>query len=87
MWHKSMPQLGLSVLTSAAGKDSVSSGLVHGTSSGGDTSDEGRLLHSPARFEVRCYLHVRLADFDTKWQADIAVHHQRVLCHSNAAPL
>ena len=35
--NKSMPQLGLSVLTSAAGKDSILSGSVHGISSVGDT--------------------------------------------------
>ena len=47
-------QLEPSVLTSAAGEDSMSSGSVDVTSSGGDSSDEGGSLPPPAQFEV-CY--------------------------------
>jgi len=45
-------QLEPSVLTSAAGEDSMSSGSVDVTSSGGDSSDEGASLPPPAQFEV-----------------------------------
>ena len=42
-----------SVLTSAAGEDSMSSGSVDMTSSGGDSSsDEGPPLPPPAQYEV-----------------------------------
>ena len=42
-----------SVLTSAAGEDSMSSGAVDVTSSGGDSSsDEGPALPPPAQYEV-----------------------------------
>ena len=48
-------QLEPSVLTSAAGEDSMSSGSVDMTSSSGDSSsDEGPPLPPPAQFEVRC---------------------------------
>ena len=47
-------QLEPSVLTSAAGEDSMSSGSVDMTSSSGDSSsDEGPPLPPPAQFEVR----------------------------------
>lgn len=45
-------QLGPSVLTSAAGEDSMSSGSMDVTSSGGDSSDEGPPLPPPAQFQV-----------------------------------
>ena len=46
-------QLEPSVLTSAAGEDSMSSGSVDMTSSSGDSSsDEGPPLPPPAQFEV-----------------------------------
>ena len=46
-------QLEPSVLTSAAGEDSMSSGSLDVTSSGGDSSsDEGPPLPPPAQYEV-----------------------------------